>query len=191
MKRLLIPAIIALASSLVLANTPTRPIPAYQWNPEAKVWLARSCVGEAGIHAHDECMGIAWTYATRASETGTPFLRLIKKYSAAIKPHSTHRRRWIFELNLKGDKPKHWPRGLKWSVYRYQWTQLLFKLDRWSRGQVSNPVPGANHFGGPMDTPHIKWIQIKTPLSRAFKNKFYRETRVRPSRSRAAQPARL
>jgi len=170
--RRIIPYIMVLALSQVAAK------PTNDWNSETKLWLGRSCAGEAGIHAHDECMGIAWVYATRAQETGMSLLKLIKKYSAAVKPHEKHRRPWLFELTLDGCKPEHFPRGLKWRVHRYYWMNMLKKLDQWARGEIENPVPCANHFGGAMDTPHVQWIRIRTPLSKAFKNRFYREVRV-------------
>jgi len=63
------------------ATKKDRPIPKHQWNYLTKLWLGRSCVGEAGFDAVDECVGIAWTMATRAREYHTTFLRIVQSYS--------------------------------------------------------------------------------------------------------------
>lgn len=173
MRPILPPVILIFVASLAAAG------PVRQWTPETKLWLGRSCVGEAGFHAVDECSAIAWTYATRAKETGMPFLKLVRRYSAAIKTHEKHRRGWIFELQLDGSKPKGWPKRLKWGHYRRPWLDLLGMLDHWAKGKIENTVPGANHFGGTMDTPGISWVRIHPTVGHVvYRNRFYRAVRV-------------
>lgn len=154
-----------------------RPIAKQQWNYLTKLWLARSCVGEAGFHAREECVGIAWTMATRAQDVRSNFLSVLQQYSAAIKPHERHRRPWIFQLTLNGDRPKDWPERLSWKTHKILWLRLLTILDKWANGKLPNPVEGANHFGGKMDTPGATWIEITPRSEVVFRNKFYRQTR--------------
>jgi len=151
------------------------PIPAAQWNNSTKVWLGRSCIGEAGFDAHYECIGIAWVYATRYRDIGRAgkFESVIKKYSAAVKSKSTHKRPWILSLNLNGDKPKKWPSTLSWKVHKPKWLALLNHLDEWAKGNRANPVPTANHFGGSMDKPGKAWVKIKPLNDLKFHNIFY------------------
>ena len=49
---------------VVYEKQPSRPIAAKEWNRPTKLWLGRSCVGEAGFDSDLECIGIAWVYAT-------------------------------------------------------------------------------------------------------------------------------
>jgi hypothetical protein len=154
-----------------------RPIPKTEWDDSVKLWVARSCAGEAGFDAVDECIGIAWVYATRwkgAKNSKMKFVDVVRKYSAAIKYRSTHTRRWILNLNLKGKKPVGWPHRLKWSNHRDMWNDILSALEDWSKGGKPNPVLGADHFGGKMDKPGRYWVRIVPSNGMKFRNRFYR-----------------
>ena len=150
-----------------------RPVKHREWTREAKVWTARSCVGEAGFDAIDECMAIAWVYATRATESGMDYLKVVKRYSAALKQHSSHRRPWILQLDESLEKPEDWP-NLRWGVHKHLWKNLLVSLDRWARGNVPNPVPNADHYGSKADATRARyvkrWKKLKTP---GFRNWFF------------------
>lgn len=152
-----------------------RPIPKKEWNENVKLWVARSCAGEAGFDAVDECIGIAWVYATRWNGSKkVKFIDVVRKYSAAIKHRSTHARRWILNLNLKGDKPVGWPHRLRWNNHRGMWNDILIALDEWAMGRKPNPVLGADHFGGSMDKPGKYWVRIFPSNGMKFRNRFYR-----------------
>ena len=178
-KRWLIAVVVSsgLAATIVQGEVRERPVRAREWTQQAKVLTARSCVGEAGFEAVDECMAIAWVYATRARETKMGYVKIVKRYSAALKAHSMHRRPWIRELNLKGDKPENWP-SLNWRVHRYLWKQLLVRLDEWARGKVPNPIPDANHYGSEGDAKRARyvrrWKKLEAPPE--FKNWFFDST---------------
>lgn len=181
MKRLWIVVMLMLMSAISIGSEQRiteRPIPESQWNDETKLWLARSCVGEAGFVAYEECIGIAWVYAARwrASPRGTTLEDVIRGYSAAVKRRSTLRRKWILNLRLDGKRPKRWPKRLLWSGHRPFWEKILRELDQWAKGRRENPVEGANHFGGKMDTPRKSWIIIEPISSVAFGNLFYRSS---------------
>lgn len=173
--RLLLPILLVLSMSFpALAN----PIPSDQWTPAAKLWTARSCVGEAGFHAVEECLAIAWVYATRSKMSSGSYVHLVKRYSSAIKEHEKHRRGWIFELDLAGRCPSKWPTKLNWKKHRGLWMKLLRTLDHWAWGTYGpNPVPGADHFGGKMDTPGSRWTRIEPAASVRFFNFFYKSPR--------------
>jgi len=159
-----------------------KPIKPRQWNTRTKVWLARSCVGEAGFglvslegSTHDECIAIAYVYAERARATGWKLEKVIRKYSAAVKRHSLHTRPWLLELDADLKKPKSWPDTIKWSVYKELWKKRLTLLDDWASGKLPNPIPGANHYGGGMDArraEHVyRWKRLPAPPH--FRNRFY------------------
>lgn len=150
------------------------PIPKKAWDESTKVWLGRSCVGEAGWNV-DECIAIAWVYATRYKRIGRAgkFENIIKKYSAAVKQKSTHKRPWILFLNLKATRPERWPDKLNWKIHRPLWLDILSSLDEWAKGKHPNPVPTANHYGGPMDRPRNAWVKITPINGLKFGNTFY------------------
>lgn len=159
-------------------NNIDAPIDASEWNEDTKLWLARSCVGEAGFGADDECIGIAWTYATRHKiiNGSVSFVSLIRQYSAALKTKSNAKRPWIMGLGLDGKTPKGWPSMLDWNRHAKLWFRLLDRLDEWANGKVSNPVNGADHFGGPMDHNVYNWERVTPDSIVVFRNRFYRST---------------
>lgn len=150
-----------------------RPISRDQWTDEAKVWLARSCVGEAGFTAFEECLGIAWVYAARSSRTGASLAAVIRAYSAAVKRRSTHQRPWILGLRSDGRRPEGWPSHLRWAPHRELWFKTLLLLDDWAEGKFANPVSGADHYGGSMDTPGKYWRRVEPKSPIVFRNRFY------------------
>jgi hypothetical protein len=149
------------------------PLPARQWTDDAKLWTARSCAGESGFEAVEECAAIAWVYANRSAHYRCKYTYLVRRYSSAVKKHERHRRPWLFELDLQGTRPKTWPSNLDWSKHKKLWFRLLKMLDHWAAGQVVNPVPGADHFGGKMDLPGKYWRIVKPKTDAVFKNIFY------------------
>jgi hypothetical protein len=153
-----------------------RPVPRSEWTDSVKVWLARSCVGEAGFDAQDECIGIAWVYAARYNELKgkVSLASIIRRYSSAVKKRGTHKRPWILSLSLDGKRPRGWPENLSWSAHRSLWMKILSELDHWADGNRDNPVAGANHYGGNMDTPGRHWVRVSPKNGLVFRNTFYR-----------------
>jgi hypothetical protein len=153
----------------------TSPISKTEWTSKNKTLLGRSCVGEAGFDAVDECAAIAWIYAKRARAHRWPLSKMMRRYSAALKPHERHRRPWLFELELKGTRPRSWPAGLSWRKHRILWGKLLAMLDRWARGEVQDPLPDADHFGSRQDARRAlyvrRWYRLETPAG--FRNWFF------------------
>ena len=187
--------LVALVTLLVIPSTLhsrllERPLPAKQWTRHARLLTAQSCVGEASFQAVEECIAIAWVYATRAREVKKPYIWIVPRYSAALKDHDRHRRPWIKELNTRGDKPPSWPGVLRWKkAHREYWLYLLASLDAWAEGRRRNPCPGANHFGSHDDTQQFSklqkstWRVVKAP--KHFMNTFLNSNaRVRPVKPR-------
>lgn len=181
-----------ITSAKTLPNTGVQPpIDLSEWNTRTKVWLARSCVGEArfarvtkkGVF-HDECIAIAYVYATRVKITQFPLIKIIRKYSSAIKRHAAHQRPWIMELNKAGRRPASFPRNLSWKPYKLLWEDKLEILDSWAKGYIPNPVPGANHYGSDADAYRAeriyRWKRLKAP--KHFKNRFYTSFEKTPRR---------
>jgi len=150
------------------------PILPAQWDETTRILLGRSCVGEAGFHAINECIAIAWVYVKRARTIGWPLKKVIRRYSAAVKPHSRHDRPWLFELNADGKRPESWPRHLSWPRHRAMWLDLLAEIDRWQAGEIKDPVPDADHYGSKQDARAARlvrrWRRIDTP---GFRNWFF------------------
>lgn len=155
----------------------TKPISENEWTKATKLWLARSCVGEAGFGAVDECMGIAWVYAVRSKELDTSLLKIIKKYSAPLKAKNP-KRKWVMQLSLDGKRPKDWSAVLSWKRHKQYWFNLLSALDEWAEGLKENPVEGANHFGSIHDVTPKRWKQISPKSDLVFRNRFYSSNRI-------------
>ena len=176
-------------SSAVKDAVDERPVPAEDWDDSAKLWAARSVVGEVGFirksrpgEIEDEYVSVLSVYAKRLREIrasrptdGWTFERVVRKYSAAVK--SFTRRRWLIQMDLDGSKPKSWPNDHgKWkSVHMPLWLDALDVVDRWARGEISTKTPTANHYGGAMDAYYaekvLKWKRVKAP--KYFGNRFY------------------
>lgn len=176
MKYTILAVVAVLILPLTALSDPVEPpVEPGQWTPKAKLLTAQSCVGEAGFRALDECMAIAWVYATRAREMDRGYAWTVKQYSSPLKKHLGQLRPWIHGLNLEGKRPKLWPKSLRWKAHRKYWFRLLVSLDEWSVGMVPNPVHGANHFGSRDDLRNMQdrrsWQRIKAP--RHFQNLFF------------------
>jgi len=168
------------------ANTGiARPVDPNQWTPEARLWAVRSLIGEVGwgnpkesYKAANEWVSVLSVYATRVQETGWPLVKIIRKYSSAIKSRSTHQRPWLLGINSTCDQPAGWPATLKWSTHQPICEEAFLVADRWANGEIQTLTPDADHYGGPMDhfgDVHM-WKQIKTPPY--YLNKFY-NSRIR------------
>lgn len=120
-------------------------------------------------------MAIAWIYAKRSNLVGWTLLKMIRRYSAATKPHEVHRRPWLFELNAKGTKPANWPASLSWSRHKEAWLTLLSKLEAWKQGEIPDPIPSADHYGSYRDanqSHHVRmWKRVRAP--EGFKNLYF------------------
>lgn len=142
--------------------------------PDTALWLARSCVGEAGFGAHEtgECLAIAHVYAKRSSITGRSYYSTMRAYSAAIKPRSNKNNPWVLQLNVDATRPRGWPHGLDWDNYRSDWMATLQLARQFlSPDRQPDPLPTATHYGGWVDRHRIPghWVRIPTP----YRNRFY------------------
>lgn len=139
---------------------------------------AQSCVGEAGFGSAytGECAAIVHVYVKRSKLTGVPLRRVIKKYSAAIKPGIG--KKWVRSLKWRDEsRPKGWDKRLRWSRYKSDWLAVCAVAEGVLSGAVKDPAPTALHYGGPMDrfnlNPHV-WSRVETPR---WGNYFYERKR--------------
>jgi hypothetical protein len=153
------------------------------WSGDAKsndvaLWIARSCVGEAGWKSHEtgECAAIAHIYKKRSAINGWSYYRTMRKYSGAIKRHRGHSREWLFGLKQGAVRPIQWPSRLKWSEYEDDWQLTLDMARRFVSGEIDDPLPRADHYGSWVDRHRVlpSWELLPTPN---FKNWFFNERR--------------
>lgn len=136
------------------------------------LWLARSCVGEAGWNSVEsgECAAIAWVYHKRSyMYPRRDYRRAMVDYSAAIRIG----RPWIRALNRKGDRPPMLETNIHWGAHVKKWQATLDFADTFFKGRIPDPVPEALHYGGRMDRGRLdprRWIVMDTP---DFRNEFY------------------
>lgn len=150
---------------VALARADARPLPAEEWTPAARLDLARSCAGEAGLRSGvtGECAAIAWVYARRFEQTrgrypDVTFQRVVRTYSSALKPPGQP---WVLGLQADTSKPTGWPQRLSWKRHAPLWSEILKAVDAWASGRVENVCPGAVHFGASFDLVPAHWRQVR------------------------------
>lgn len=160
-----------------------RPVSKYQWTQDAEVWGVRSVIGEVGwgnpskpYEANNEWVSVMGVYATRVKETGWPLVKIIRKYSAAVKNPSIHKRSWLAGIQPGCSRPEKWPDNLNWDgVHKPICERAFLVLDRWANGDIKTLTPTANHYGGSMDAWRaenvLRWSLVVTPSY--YKNRFY------------------
>jgi hypothetical protein len=141
---------------------------------DVALWLARSCVGEAGwdSHATDECAALMHVYLKRSAKGNLTLLEATLKYSGATKKRRNHPRKWLFELGRSDREPDSFPAHLNWLVYRDDWLNTLQIADDFLQGKIADPIPQADHYGSIYDhhrAVKAGWWEMRTD----FSNRFY------------------
>lgn len=135
------------------------------------VWLARSCVGEAGWDSWKtgECAAILHIYKKRAKIANVSVLQNAKSYSSAIKNYKGKRNKWVVGLQGDSKKPVKWPKNLNWNRFKFDWIMTLLTVELFLLNMIDDPLPNALHYGCLFDKPdkNFKLIRVK------FRNRFY------------------
>lgn len=147
-----------LAAMLCAARAHAQPIPASEWTPEARLWMARAAVAEAGWDSATDHAALAWVLARRwdrmrARWPALSLVTVIRAYCAGLGryPAVTARQEWVRSLPW-GDPPG-WLRR-----YAERWRRVRDTVDAWGRGAVVDPCKGdAMHWGGTIDRPPPSW----------------------------------
>ncbi len=143
------------------------PIPAEQWDDEARLTLARAMVGEADWHEPDH-VAIAHVLARRwrihqQNREAISFPRYIQLYSASLRSDSD-RSKWIRAL----------PWGPMPGPFEQRWARVQKLVNAWGQGLIKDPCPQALHWGGAMDRPARSWHPVSCGMTR---NIFYTHPR--------------
>lgn len=172
----------------LIARAEAQPIPEEQWTKEAHLWTARAGVAEAGWPTSSvkrrEQVAAWYVLATRWRQMTTrwPALRYVdavRAYCAGLGQNAvpTKRQLWVRGLFL-AKKPKGWPRNASWPKHRRLWFATIERADKWARGELRNPCPGADYFGGLRagDVPVGDMVRHRCSeqFERAKGNTFYR-----------------
>jgi hypothetical protein len=144
-----------------------RPVSAKDWNQETQLTLAQVMVGEADWHEPDH-IAIAFVLARRwqqwqQAKGPISFRGYMSLYSSTMKVDS-ERAKWVRALpwgDLTGDDQ---------AKYGKRWSRVRQLVSAWGEGQVKNPCPDAEHWGGTMDRPGRNWAPVTCGLT---KNIFY------------------
>lgn len=139
---------------------------------DTTLWLARSCIGEAGWNSWNtgECAAILHIYKKRSEITGQSILKQASQYSSAIKDFKGKRNRWVLNLKENAGRPKHWPSNLNWKKYKVHWIMTMIFVEMFLHDMTVDPIPNAVHYGCSLDTPPKGTKKIKTN----YRNIFYR-----------------
>lgn len=170
--RILLTLTIFVFSQPALAQSP---IPESEWTELAALFLARSCVAEAGFSSAvtGECGAIAYVYARRFHQMRRAgrymaFGRVVWHYSAPLR---LNRRPWVSDLRDE-ERPRGMPRMWPWENLLPKWLGMKRFVQQWARGEVENPCPGANHFGSVQDGAPSDWRRIRCNIR--TRNRFWR-----------------
>ena len=143
------------------------------------LWLARSCVGEAGFTSLEtgECAAIMHIYKKRSSGSRKSIYKTARRYSAALKPVSNPQYRinntWILSLRRNLQKPYNWNPRLRWNPHKILWRRMLIHADDFLKGRVTDPVPTAVHYGGNMDRGNLSPRYWRRITGLPYANTFY------------------
>lgn len=139
------------------------PVPADQWTPYAKLWLARAMVAEAGWLAELDHVLIAWAIVRqwRARLHRWPELRFADQVRAAcagLGVASTARHEWLHALPpplastpLAELEPAGWPAKVSWRRHSVWWAQVLRRVQRFGEGRLRDPSRGRVMYWGARD----------------------------------------
>jgi hypothetical protein len=161
-------------SLLLLCSSASAQVPATEWTPDAKVWLARALVAEAGWSAEDDHAAIMWVLVRRwrilqEPYPGIRFTAVVRAYCSALSPR------------LGRPSPRQaWVRALEWGKppgeglrrFSEAWRDVQQLVMDWQEGWVPDPCPGAVHWGGSMDVPWLGLVRVSCGSPTA--NHFYR-----------------
>ena len=156
--------LVLVAASVMPVAANSMPIPATEWTAEARHNLARCLVGEAGWEAPDHAaipwaLAKSWGQRIRAGYE-LSFAEQVARYCAALRvTRPTTRQQWVRDLPdgmvTEANRPPSFPRHLDWMAYAIRWENVRVFTSRWANGEVRNPCPGAEHWGGTIDQiPH-------------------------------------
>lgn len=162
-KALQILIIIALFAMILInpAGAKERPILKDQWNNQTVIWMARAWIAESGWpkteirkqeqHAIGHALITNWKQIT-IRWPNMKLVTVIRNYCSGlgymneIKP--TKRQLWVRNL-FDETEPEGWPRSYaSWEKHLPFWKDTLKRVEKFSHGKISNPCPGASHFGG-------------------------------------------
>lgn len=111
--------------------------------------LTRVCISEGGFDGHKECTVIVHALTEQAAERGISLRSQICSYAPnSCLRHRTDRRRWINDLHPdRRLRPSGFPRSVSWTTHRPMVAAMFVTAYRAYTGAVSNPCPGAFHWG--------------------------------------------
>jgi len=124
--------------------------------------VAQVCFLESGWNETD-CAAEVGVARTRAKRVNGSWLTVLRQYSALDKGSERSKRVRTYPW---GDVPGMTP---KWQE---RWRELRASVVRIDAGEVPNPCPGAEDWGGTMDHPHPRMIPVACTSQTA--NTFYR-----------------
>lgn len=159
--------IIMLATSSASAESL---LPKEQWTPNAKLWLSRAMIAEAGWESTRDHIAIAYVLARRWRTMVKRFPRMrfvdvIRFYCSGLEPgnHSPTRRQvWLKGLTFGVEEPDGWPSSrASWEKHLPLWRSTLTRAARWGSGVFRDPCSGrAWHWGGTMDLPKERMYRV-------------------------------
>lgn len=122
---------------------------------EDRIWLARVLVAELDWSTGDDAAAIAHLLARRARLRGTTLAQTIRSYSTPFRSRlpRTERSRWLRALPW-GELPVGFTfgnDGVNFERMQSAWARTRRLVERFASGEVADPCPSADHFGGPMD----------------------------------------
>ena len=130
-------------------------------SPEIVVWSARACYAEA-TWSFSDCSALLHVIRKRAKKFNWPFLKMLKRYSAANWVNSS-RGRQTLSFTLDGGKHQ----SERW---QQNWQQLVSHVLAVFSDSVTDPCPSADHWAASYYVPRspMRRVRCSEKVANAF-----------------------
>jgi len=164
-------ALILVAGAAAQQRNPERllvpPVPVEQLTPETMHDLGRCLVAESDFGRLTEYSAIAHVLARRwasaaSRDPSKTFDGMIRRYCAVLRTSSpSPRQEWVLALpDGQMTSDPGFPSTVDWRNYAPKWDVTRQFVRNWAAGQMRNPLPLAEHFGGGMDHPPLGAVML-------------------------------
>ena len=109
--------------------------------------FVHAAVAEADWSASDRA-AIWHVLKRRADRAGVSMEAMLRRYVSAFRVRPSARIRWVMELEPTCSQPAHWPSNQAWPHYQPKCLQAFSDAQAFASGVLTDPCPGATHFGG-------------------------------------------
>ena len=130
--------------------------------PTLAVLLARTCVAEIGFQESSQECTLMWAINEQnALIRGRTLAGQTRKFNAIWRSKKQQQRRPWIKFLTDENKPKHWPKNIRWDSRRNRWLGYLKAATEFVSKPGVHPCPAAIDYGAPGEIPKSRTVKIK------------------------------